>query len=362
MPAEQLHVRHNDRFDHLKKMNASVRDVWISHELKFWNNIAYNLSLQHTDSIFFEAITSYVDILKLGGKNIHAMEKFENFHNSQPLPFHDEKPECDVFPHLAENEQFDVALYSFQASLKNSTKAYTKAYAADLNNIEQQFKNHITSEKNNFSGEIAKRVEDLNNKLDKTEKENLETLALELKKTKIDINNTLTATNKAILSAEPVQYWEDREKKHREKAKIYKKYLIGTAIFFIALLTYLTISVHRDEDTYVAFGIPITLPAEKISIALIIIITTGAIWLTRVLVKLMMTNLALEIEALERSTMIKTYIAMDNAKAEQAQEIRMLFYSTLFKPSNNNLADDSTSPEYIKIIEAMLQKKTPDKT
>lgn len=361
MPAEDFSVKYPDRLEFFRKLNTTHRNRWIALELKFWTNIKEKIEHQEYPSRFLKTISEYLDILRSDGKSLFSNKSIESFQKNQPLPFHDEQPECDFFPDLAENGQLDIAIYTFRASLKNFDRAYLTARSEDLSKIEDSYRANITAETTKLFSEIDNSEQKLNEYRENAEEKISEKLALELEKAKSEINNILTAANKTILSAEPVKYWQERENNHKNKAKKYAWYVISTAIVFFLLLTFLTVSVYKVSDEFIFAGIPISLPTEKTSIALIIIATTGAIWLTRVLVKLMMTNLALEIEALERSTMIKTYIAMEYARGEQIQEIQMLFYTTLFKPSNNNLSDDSTSPEYIRIIEAMLQKKIPDK-
>lgn len=74
-------------------------------------------------------------------------------------------------------------------------------------------------------------------------------------------------------------------------------------------------------------GFEFTLPKTLSGIALILLISTGGIWSTRVFVKLMMANLTLETESIERATMIKTFVAMKAVESSIAQEAELLFYS-----------------------------------
>lgn len=358
MQSEYTNFQKDERFQRIKNMHDRERASWITDEHQFWSNIKFALNETPEDEESNTLALEYLKTLDGVSMMFGTLDEIEKFHEATPIPFHDETPLCYKLLELTRKGQFALAICSFQLSLNTSSRTYAKGYEAYLKALEKSFFENINKEKNSFIADIQKRIDSVNDGVESIKASTKKELKEELEKSKKEIFDTVTVTNSAIFSAEPVQYWVEREAKHKKNANRYFWFITAAAIIFTAALTLLSISVYKNGETYMLGSIPITLPAEKFSIALLIIATTASIWLVRVLVKLMMTNLALEIEALERSTMIKTYIAMDSAKAEHASEIRMLFYSTLFKPSNNSLSDDSTSPEYIRIIEAMLQKKT----
>lgn len=356
MRNDDSNLSNYERFHRFKKMEDNELMKWVNDEISFWKIIKTHMNprdLEHD-----KLITEYLSKLEEYHELFGNFDEIEAFHTDNPLPFHDDTPISLKLNQLAQNGQLTLAICSFQMHLDRSSQTYTKSYESQLKKLEEYFNDNITAEKNNYIRDIDERLTTLNDSIENKQKSTLEELKDNLNASKKEIFNTVATANSEIFSAEPVHYWLERETNHKNKAKTYLKLIVTASILFTAALIFITMSVYKDGEAFVIAGIPITLPAEKFSIALLIIATTAAIWLIRVLVKLMMTNLALEIEALERSTMIKTFIAMDRAKAEQADEIRMLFYSTLFKPSSNSLTDDSTSPEYIRLIEAMLQKKT----
>lgn len=359
MQEEHKNFDHDERFQKLRKMSERSMSDWLHNENVFWNNIKIALNRFPEDVESNTLVSQYLETLDGPAAFFGGLDEVEKFQAVTPFPFHDDGPLSYKLMDFAMKGQFALAVCTFQMSLNNTSNTYTKSYEGYLKDIQKSFFAKMDEEKASFVEDIENRITNLNDSIKSTQQATSKHLETELNNSKEEIFNTVAAANSAIFSAEPVQYWVEREAKHKKKANTYFWFITAAAILFTATLVLLTISVYKNGETYEIAGIPITLPAEKFSIALLIIATTASIWLVRVLVKLMMTNLALEIEALERSTMIKTFIAMDKAKAEHASEIRMLFYSTLFKPSNNSLTDDSTSPEYIRIIEAMLQKKTP---
>ncbi|AVE08547.1 hypothetical protein CYL20_25145 [Pseudomonas palleroniana] len=359
MQEERKNFNHDERFQKLRKMSDHSLADWLNDEELFWTNIKTVLNKTHEDEDSITLVSQYLEAIGGAALLFGSLDEIENFHAATPIPFHDEGPLSYKLLDLANRGQFALAICIFQMNLNRVSDTYTKGYETYLKELEKSFFEKMDQEKNSFTADLETKITNLNDSIKNTQQATSNKLEAELNSSKEEIFNTVAAANSAIFSAEPVQYWVEREAKHKKKANTYFRFITAAAVIFTATLVMLTISVYKNGETYEIAGIPITLPAEKFSIALLIIATTASIWLVRVLVKLMMTNLALEIEALERSTMIKTFIAMDKAKAEHASEIRMLFYSTLFKPSNNTLTDDSTSPEYIRIIEAMLQKKTP---
>ncbi len=362
MQTENRHINHEDRFGRLNTMSQQDIKSWLLEEDKFWKSVATalkgRLNTDKTEQKNLNLVDNYLNRIGFSLAAEGDISALIDIQRETPLPFHDDLTFSENLLALTYKGQFSVARFVFEASLNANHRGYLNSYDKDLQSIEDSFKSNADAILKRYDDDLSARISKLNESIENSQKNIILQLENKLNDAQQDIKNTATAANSAILSAEPVKYWIDREEKHKKKARNFL-WLIGIAsISFIAVLVVLSLSVYKNGEEYIVFGLPITLPAEKFSIALLIIATTSAIWIIRVLVKLMMTNLALEIEALERSTMIRTYIAMDNAKAEQAAEIRMLFYSTLFKPSNNSLTDDSTSPEYIRIIEAMLQKKT----
>ena len=145
---------------------------------------------------------------------------------------------------------------------------------------------------------------------------------------------------------------------HKESAKKYGILsLISGTIFAITLGTVI-VNEYSAGLSYSLWIYSLTLPKSISGIALILLISTAGIWSTRIFVKLMMANLTLESESLERATMIKTFVAMKAVESSMAQEAELLFYTTLFRPSNNVINEESTAPEFGKLLDAVLKAKS----
>nr|WP_246889784.1 DUF6161 domain-containing protein [Pseudomonas protegens] len=175
------------------------------------------------------------------------------------------------------------------------------------------------------------------------------------------ISNLVKAGTSAIALSEPVKFWEQRRDIHNSNARRYSKYAAISASVFASLLFFSVLYGYAAGITHTVFGYEITLPKTLAGVAVILLVSTGGIWATRIFVKLMMVNLTSEAESLERSTMIKTFVAMQAVDSSISHESQMLFYTTLFRPSNNTINEESTAPEYGKILEAVLKSKSGDK-
>lgn len=346
----------NERFNRIEKMNTGELQIWLTREKEYWSSIHDILAHREDEKANTQNVSNYLSAIS--NATYENLNSLENYHQSEPLPFHDEVPNSQQLLELANRGHFSLAIYAFSTSLTTKSNYYIKTYENDLLKTEQDLKIAIETEKNRFTETLNERLEKLNTSIDTTQKTAETNLQKKLDSSESKINETARTATSEIFAAEPVRYWLAREEKHKKDAAKFLKIISAAASAFLIFLAYLVASIYKNGEPYKVGDFEIPMPEGKYSIALVIIATTSAIWLIRILVKLMMTNLALEIEALERTTMIRTFLAINKTQAEKSEEIQMLFYSTLLKPSSNNLTDDSSSPEHLRIIEALLQKKS----
>lgn len=362
MQTSEIPLHHQERIDRFKTMTKSELVTWLSAEKEFWSKIySYlkkTLNSDDNPDENRELVSQYLKAVDTAAQGLSDTRAIIAIQSTTPLPFHDESnfnPEKILG--FAQRGQLSIALYIFETTLNTQHTEYLNSYTTDLKIIESSFKKYLESSEESFTTNLNEKAESYDNTLKQLVANVTNQLDERCEISVKKVENLSDSFSHEILAEEPVKYWKERETKHGEKAKIYLIIIAIAASIFIGLIVGLILLIHNKKETVQFGNIEISLPTDKYGLALLILITTSSIWLIRILVKLMMANLSLEIEALERSTMIKTFIAMEKSKVEQSNEIRMLFYSTLFKPTNNNLTDDSTSPEYIRLIEAMLQKK-----
>ena len=349
----------NDRFARFKLYEDQTFNEWLHREVVYWKKIHFVLT-KHPSPPFADTILAYIDTISKSLENPAAPITQHNFRdraNQFFLPFHDDDPDGALY-YIAQKDGLPTALFNFKQLLINKTLNFSRDHINRLQQLDAEHKSNIESMLEKLTNTLVSRQSNLETTLDTQLKDYTQQLLQGVEEAKSNLNNIVTSATRAILSAEPVTYWENKKNHHKWKAFRYGMYIAIAACGFLACLTKIIFSAYKDSTIVQIDKYQITLPSSNFSLALLVVFTTASIWLVRVLVKIMMTNVALEIEALERLTMIKTYIAMENARPDKLSEAEILFFSTLFRPSPNNLTDDSSSPEFLKIIEALTQKKT----
>jgi hypothetical protein len=71
------------------------------------------------------------------------------------------------------------------------------------------------------------------------------------------------------------------------------------------------------------------------------------VWAIRVLVRLLLSNLHLEAEAVERRTMLLTYLALLRRGQGPSEQQRELILQTLFRPSATGIVKDDALPPIV---------------
>lgn len=234
-------------------------------------------------------------------------------------------------------------IYAFKSLTKNSEtdyyQGYTDGVAKNLKSISSVIDHKVTETITELSAKEVNLSESIQSAEDR-------------------LNNLFKASEAAIALSAPVKYWEDRKKLHKESAQKYGIFSLISGVIFAITLGTVIVNEYSAGLSYSFWIYSLTLPKSISGIALILLISTAGIWSTRIFVKLMMANLTLESESLERATMIKTFVAMKAVESSMAQEAELLFYTTLFRPSNNVINEESTAPEFGKLLDAVLKAKS----
>ncbi|MDU9405906.1 DUF6161 domain-containing protein [Pseudomonas sp. zfem004] len=333
--------------------------AWLNREIEYWSKVLDFISIDSTHPRatildYLKELKSYINTRFYPG---NLKEKLGSFY----LPTHEFDPSQQLIEE-AKNGRLINVLYSFKlAAIQSEFESRRQT------DIAVNFLRETESLKASAAEKVNSRAEQIFSEFENHHKDALEKLTTatdtSISDAKKDIDTILNSTTDAIFSAEPVKYWDSRSTAHRANAATYKRWAIGSALLFIISLGLLIYFTYGD-GTPVDLGIITVTVPKGLFLPLVILLTTAAIWIMKILLKLMMTNLALEIECIERSTMIKTYLAISSKDSSPLPEIRTLFYSSLFRPTPNSLSEDSTSPEYIKILETLLKfdkgKKAPE--
>ncbi|BBU46489.1 hypothetical protein PPTS312_44040 [Pseudomonas putida] len=350
--------------EQLRDLSDEQMLSWVNLEIKYWAEIHKRLEQQKNQQPSFrvhpaitEAFSNYLTTLNKYIENSqYNTVIFDDDEIQDPsskllknifsfdLPQHDD-PQAEDFKRACITGDAASALYSYRMSINNLHSLYFKGYQDGISRNLKTIANGVDSKFSDTISDLNQRKLDLHD---------------DIKAAEDTITKIVAAATSAIALSEPVKFWDDRKEIHKTNAQKYAKYATYSAISFALMLGLIIIYEYMSGTTHSWLGYEFTVPKSLSGIAIILLISTGGIWATRIFVKLMMANLTMETESIERATMIKTFVAMKAAEASIAQEAELLFYTTLFRPSNNVISEESTAPEFGKILDAILKVK-PDK-
>lgn len=337
---------------------------WILEEYKFWKGIFHFLKDENTNqlpqlSYYYSALLNYANSSNQEqienssgiGKSILDLYEKEFVHHDGPLA-------KEFLESISDIESLKSALFSYRSAAFFSDAAYEKIYKnryqhlieeAEVKHAEIVAQIHSKGEEvrhrmNEYKASIEQQMEDsisnantnLDSILDEKE-EHLRDAALRV------LNN--------IISNQPVQFWESKKLLHKKRAIVFGALSATLAALMIIIIGSVMLASHRDTLELKYFSIPIP---DHFSLAIILLSASLGVWTLKILIKLTLNNINLESEALERSTMIKTYVSLSEASI--SEEVTTLFHKSLLATSNSKLEDD-TSPDVLKAIELIFKRK-----
>jgi len=138
-----------------------------------------------------------------------------------------------------------------------------------------------------------------------------------------------------------VNYWAKKAKDHRTAEQGVRAWLIWYTIGAVLALIGLLITLTSLAGPAIAEG----QIAQYVKYAAIgVLVTTVAIWVGRVLLRFMISERHLAIDAEERVTMVLTYLALTKESTLEGAD-RPLVLSALFRAGSDGIVKDDGSPE-----------------
>lgn len=351
-----------NKFSRIENLEDKDFSAWLNSELTYWEKIDKLVRQQKNLHVHarasdqsFELISRYRTEIQSLAQNDASQEllfdergeltiaqRFIDINLKYNLPLHDD-PLAENFKTGCISGGTDSCIYSYQLFSGEVESHYSRGYnegiKKNLSNISEMYDKKISETIAIFNEQQGK-ISETSTKAEEA------------------IEKLVAAGTAAISLSEPVKFWDERKLIHKQNAIKYGKYASRSGTIFAAALIAVVLYEYLSGIPHQVFGYDFTLPKSLSGIAIILLTSTAGIWSTRIFVKLMMANLTLETESIERSTMIKTFVAMKATEASIAQEAELLFYTTLFRPSNNVISEDSTAPEFGKVLDAILRVKT----
>lgn len=345
------------RYANIKSLKGENLKNWLEEEVKYWsemlgmatrNNNKLSPMLSDVIHVYIESLKRLVPSAekpKTLFLNNDANLGIVSANSLAKLPMHDDKQAAE----------FRISFLSGMAM----PVVYAYRSVADLmdDGFLRGYNKGVDANFGRFSKSVESSLEDVKTAAEET----AENLKLQVDAASDKVSSLVKAATSAIALSEPVKFWEQRRDIHKDNARMYSKYAMYSGCGFALLLFLSVLYGYAAGVTHTLLGYDFTLPKTLAGVAVILLVSTGGIWATRIFVKLMMINLTSEAESLERSTMIKTFVAMQALDSSISHESQLLFYTTLFRPSNNTINEESTAPEYGKILEAVLKSRSGDK-
>lgn len=213
-------------------------------------------------------------------------------------------------------------------------------------------------EKKNF--EVLGQFSELKNLFEKREAEFAQVSeVLEKSKTlESEFDNAREAVLKNIELKQATTYWEKQAEKYDKKYKFYFRTNIGIAVCLIAITFYLinftglfitNITDSADKKTTEIIS-QVAHSASFFNYIIFIMFTTIMIWMMKILVKIMLSNYHLAVDANERVIMLNTYLVLlEDGKGFQETD-RKVILDNIFRQTNHGIITDETSVTVADIV------------
>lgn len=150
----------------------------------------------------------------------------------------------------------------------------------------------------------------------------------------------------------PTTYWSDRGRSQRNVAIAYG------AAFSVALAAAISVFAFFGVDYLVM------LPNDKnaiLGLLPILIPAFAAVWILRILGRLLAESMNLMRDARERETLVKTFLALmkddSTGKSVVKDEDRILILHSLFRPASNGAVDDSPPVHWFDVLASRMGTK-----
>lgn len=213
-------------------------------------------------------------------------------------------------------------------------------------------------EKKNF--EVLGQFSELKNLFEKRETEFAQVSEV-LEKTKTlesEFENAKEAVLKNIELKQATTYWEKQGKKYNIRYFIYSAISVIIAIFLISITFYLInctelFKSNLTNTTEQKITETISQVAHSTSFfnyIIFIMFTTIMVWMMKILVKIMLSNYHLAVDANERVIMINTYLVLlEDGKGFEESDKKVIL-DNIFRQTNHGIIKDETSVTVADIV------------
>lgn len=337
---------------------------WILKELEYWEkifstfnsvninylpylNYYYSKLLDYSQSSHQEQLEKGIDF----GNNILEAYKNEIIHHDDPLAksFQDS---------ISDADSLKSALFSYKSSAFFSDAAYEKLYKNRYQRLIEESESKYQGMLSEMMAKGEETFRAINEYKAAAERQmeasvknagaNLDVVLAEKEQYLKDVS--LKVINN-IIANQPVQFWEQKKLLHKKRAITFGWLAAALALIIVIVIGSTLIASQKQTIDLKYFSIPVP---DHFSLAIIVLSASFGIWALKIFIKLMISNINMEAEAVERSTMIKTYVSLSETSI--SEEVTTLFHKSLLATSNSKIEDD-TAPDALKAIELILKRK-----
>lgn len=150
------------------------------------------------------------------------------------------------------------------------------------------------------------------------------------------------------------RYWGIKRKIHNKQSKLYFKFF-GSTVFLI-FIAVLYILIEMNPFPLQTINGELIQKINFTNIGLLIFISSIGLWISRILLKIILSNLHLQEEAREKETMILTYLALIKEGAGLENKDRKIILDAIFRPSSNGIIKDDSNVTILDVINVLKAK------
>jgi hypothetical protein len=204
-------------------------------------------------------------------------------------------------------------------------------------------------------------IKDLEDKLSKRENDftQLQTLLTKASTLEEDFNNAKDAVLKNIELKQATSYWKEQADKYNSTYKVY--FWINISIAVVLLIsTFILINysglfiqnlpLDKNSNGTINSLKVLVHSAPFFNYVLFILYTTIVIWIMKILVKIMLSNYHLKVDANERVIMLNTYLVLlEDGKGFDEKDKKVIL-DNIFRQTNHGIIKDETSVTVADIV------------
>jgi hypothetical protein len=162
----------------------------------------------------------------------------------------------------------------------------------------------------------------------------------------------IAATYNAHMALEaPVTYWKSQQGRHKWLAI---GFAAASAVWMFGALFglyFVADMLMSSKETITIGGLPLPkVPLWHVAIAAVLL--TLYFWVTRILIRILVSQIHLHTDASERVVMVMTYLALLRDGKGPKDEDRQLVLQTLFRPATSGMVDDAIPPTVLEWLAA----------